>query len=154
MKRAQITSAIAMTAAAQLFCSAVALADPLILTYIEHNTNFEIADTGKPGDSPGDIMTFANKVFDANNQMQVGTDNGFCIRTVVGEAYECNWTTFLADGQITVEGPFYDAKDSVLAVIGGTGAYKNSYGQLKLHTRDPKAAEIDFVFEIDGLPRH
>ena len=93
-------------------------------------------------------MTFANKIFDAKNEKQVGTDNGFCIRTVVGEAYECNWTTFFDDGQLTVEGPFSDSKDAILTVIGGTGAYDGMHGHLKLHARDPKAAEIDFVFEI------
>lgn len=125
-----------------------AFAGDVRLSFVEHNTNFVITDTGKQGDSVGDIMTFANKVFDASNQNEAGSDSGFCIRTVVGEAYECNWTTFLEGGQITVEGPFFDAKDAVLSVIGGTGSYKNVSGQLKLHARDTKAAEIDFVFEL------
>jgi hypothetical protein len=85
---------------------------------------------------------------DAKNEKQVGTDNGFCLRTVAGEAYECNWTAFLADGQITAEGPFYDAKDSILTVTGGTGAYDGMHGQLKLHARDAKGSEYDFVYEI------
>jgi allene oxide cyclase len=41
---------------------------------------------------------------------------------VVGESWECIWTTLLPRGQITVEGPFYDTRDSVLAITGGTGA--------------------------------
>jgi len=85
---------------------------------------------------------------DAKNEKQLGTDNGFCLRTVAGEAYECNWTAFLADGQITAEGPFYDAKDSILTVTGGTGAYDGMHGQLKLHARDAKSSEYDFVYEI------
>ena len=125
-----------------------ARAGGVILTLVEHNSNFAITDTGSQGDSVGDVMTFANKIFDAKNERQVGKDSGFCIRTVIGEAYECNWTTFLDDGQLTVEGPFYDARDSILTVIGGTSAYDGMHGQLKLHARDPKAAEIDFVFEI------
>ena len=64
------------------------------------------------------------------------------------QAYECDWTTFLADGQITAEGPFYDAKDSILAITGGTGAYDGMHGQLKLHARDAKGSEYDFVYEI------
>lgn len=135
-------------AALHSFSVSEGLAGSLTLKFVEHNTNFAIADTGKPGDSVGDIMTFANKVFDVSNQNEVGSDNGFCIRTVVGEAYECNWTTFLDDGQIAVEGPFFDAKDAVLSVIGGTGSYKDVGGQLKLHARDSKAAEIDFIFEL------
>ena len=124
------------------------LANPINLTLIEHAETDTTTDTGKAGDSVGDILTFANKVFDAKNEKQVGTDNGFCLRTVAGEAYECNWTAFLADGQITAEGPFYDAKDSILTVTGGTGAYDGMHGQLKLHARDAKGSEYDFVYEI------
>ena len=86
------------------------LASTVSLTVIEHAETDTTTDTGKPGDSVGDILTFANKVFDGKNEKQLGTDNGFCLRTVAGEAYECNWTAFLADGQITAEGPFYDTK--------------------------------------------
>ena len=124
------------------------LANPISLTLINHAETDTTTDTGKAGDSVGDILTFANKVFDAKNENQVGTDNGFCLRTVAGEAYECNWTAFLADGQITAEGPFYDAKDSILTVTGGTSAYDGMHGQLKLHARDTKGSEYDFVSEI------
>ncbi|MEI9929556.1 MAG: hypothetical protein WDM89_03035 [Rhizomicrobium sp.] len=43
------------------------------------------------------------------NKNKVGTDQGYCVRVVVGKAFECIWTTMLAGGQITVEGPFLDA---------------------------------------------
>ena len=33
---------------------------------------------------------------------------------------------------MTVEGPFYDTRDSVLAITGGTGAYANARGQMEL----------------------
>ena len=124
------------------------LANAVSLTLVEHAESDTTTDTGKPGDSVGDILTFANKVFDTKNEKQVGTDNGFCLRTVAGEAYECNWTAFLADGQITAEGPFYDTKDSILTVTGGTGAYDGMHGRLKLHARDAKGSEYDFVYEI------
>ena len=81
---------------------------------------FERATTDTPvdlpagGDSLGDTLTFANEVFDARTGQKVGTDQGQCVRTVVGEAFECSWTTFLPQGQITVQGPFYDAADSTL----------------------------------------
>ena len=52
---------------------------------------------------------------------KVGTDQGYCLRVVAGASYECTWTTFLPGGQIVVAGPFYDAKDSTLAITGGTG---------------------------------
>ena len=68
--------------------------------------------------------------------------------TVVGEAWECYWTTFLPRGQITVEGPFYDAADSTLAITGGTGAYRNARGTMDLRARS--ATEFDFVFHVIG----
>ncbi len=42
----------------------------------------------------------------------------------------------------------YDAKDSILTVTGGTSAYDGMHGQLKLHARDTKGSEYDFVSEI------
>ena len=74
----------------------------------------------------GDILTFANDVFDKSNKTKVGSDQGYCVRVIAGESWECVWTTFFTRGQITVEGPFYDTKDSVLAITGGTGAYARS----------------------------
>src|SRR6476469_4267443 len=68
------------------------------LTVIEHATTDATTDTGAAGDSAGDILTFANEVFDRTDARKVGTDQGFCIRVVVGTSFECNWTTLLADG--------------------------------------------------------
>ena len=127
--------------------SAVALAGTSI-TVVERATTDAVIDTGAIGDSVGDLLSFANVVYDADNKKPVGTDQGFCVRTQVGKAWECSWTTSLADGQITVEGPFLDKGDSVLAIIGGTGKYANARGQMKLHARDDKGSEYDFVYEL------
>jgi allene oxide cyclase len=116
---------------------------------IEHATSDTTTDTGNPGDSAGDILTFANDVFDAADTHQVGTDQGYCIRITAPGSYECNWTTFLAGGQITVEGPFFDTSDSVLAITGGTGAYRNARGQMQLKARSG-GTEFDFVFHVMG----
>ena len=66
---------------------------------------------------------------------------------MAGAAYECIWTTFLASGQITVEGPFYDKKNSVLAITGGTGAYANARGWMALSSK-AGGTKYDFVFHI------
>ncbi|MBI1877012.1 MAG: Allene oxide cyclase [Chloroflexi bacterium] len=118
------------------------------LHVVEHADTDAVTDIGDKDDTVGDILTFANKVFDEANQKEVGSDNGYCVRTVVGETWECFWTTSLADGQITVEGPFYDTKDSVLAITGGTGTYSGAQGQMKLHARNPEGTEYDFTYEI------
>jgi hypothetical protein len=119
------------------------------ITVIEHATTDTTTDTGAQDDSVGDILTFANEVFDAADATKVGTDNGYCLRTVAGTAYECNWTTFLDGGQITVEGPFFDAKDSTLAITGGTGRFRGARGEMELHSRE-KGAKFAFVFHVKG----
>ena len=117
------------------------------ITVIEHATTDVTTDTGAKGDSAGDILTFANEVFDAADAHKVGTDQGYCIRVVAGTSYECNYTTFLPDGQIVVEGPVYDAKASTLAITGGTGRYRDAGGTLDLRSLE-NGAKFEFVFHI------
>jgi len=115
---------------------------------IEHAVTDATAPVGKAKDNRGDILTFANPLFDASNKKQVGTDNGFCIRTAVGKAYACSWTTTLSEGQIMVEGPFADSGDTTLAVIGGTGKYAGVKGAMLLHARNAKGTQYDFKFSL------
>src|SRR5574341_1012454 len=115
---------------------------------IEHATTDTVTDVGDAGDSVGDLLTFANEVYDENNETQVGMDSGFCIRTVAGESWECFWTLYLDDGQITVHGPFYDSGVSVLAITGGTGIYGNAQGEMRLEFHNEEGTEFDFYYEI------
>jgi allene oxide cyclase len=119
------------------------------ITVIEHAVTDATTDTGTPEDSAGDILTFANDVFDAADATKVGTDQGYCIRIVAHTSYECTWTTFLAGGQIVVAGPFYDAKDSTLAITGGTGRYSHARGTMELHSR-AGGTKFAFVFRLNG----
>jgi hypothetical protein len=96
---------------------------------VEHATTDAVTDTGAAGDSAGDILTFANEVFDADDKNKIGTDQGICLRTLPGKAWECFWTLSLDKGQITVEGPFLDSGDSVLAITGGTGEFAGGHGR-------------------------
>ena len=118
------------------------------LKVVERATTDAILDLGAKGDSVGDLMTFGNPIFDAANKVQLGTDQGFCIRVVVGKSWECFWTMTLKDGQISIEGPFKDVGDSVMVVTGGTGKYAGAKGQLKLHARDAKATGYDFTYDL------
>jgi hypothetical protein len=113
---------------------------------VERGTTDTSVDLGATGDSIGDLLAFGNELFDRGNQIKVGTDQGSCVRTVPGKAYECTWTNSLAKGQITVQGPFLDAGDSVLAITGGTGAYRKARGTMDLHARS--ATEFDFTFHL------
>jgi len=117
------------------------------LHLIEHNINEHLVDLPPAGDSQGDQFPFSNLLFDKSDSHQVGRDQGNCIRTNPNRGeWQCSWTNKLGNGEITVEGPFYDTRDSVLAIIGGTGQYRDARGQMLLHAR---ADGYDFVFSID-----
>ena len=116
---------------------------------VEHaitDTEVPLAPGGK--DVKGDILTFNNPVFNAANTTQVAHDEGFCTRIQVKLGiWECLWTTFLHGGQITVQGPYYDTRNSVLTITGGTGIYDGARGQMKLVARDG-GKEYDFIFQL------
>lgn len=137
-----------MFVGAMLFAGAAKHDDGTTVKVVERATTDVVTDLATEGDSVGDILTFANEVYDEANAEKVGTDNGYCVRTVAGAAWECNWTLTLAGGQITVEGPFLDAGDSVLAITGGTGDYHDARGQMNLHWRNPEGTEYDFEYVI------
>jgi len=121
---------IVPVAAAGLIASGpAAVAEPQELKMVERATTDAVTDTGAAGDSAGDILTFANEVFDADDENKIGTDQGICFRTLPGKAWECFWTLSLEKGQITVEGPFLDSGDSVLAITGGTGGNRAAGGR-------------------------
>jgi hypothetical protein len=135
-----------LIAAAALCVATPLAAKPMHL--VEHATSDATAHIGKDADNRGDVLTFSNDVYDAANKMKVGTDQGYCIRVVVGQSFECIWTLMLPSGQITVEGPFLDASDSTLAVTGGSGKYATARGEMKLHARDAKGSEYDFLYSL------
>jgi allene oxide cyclase len=116
-----------------------------------HVVEHAITDTEQPAGSPdaaGHILTFTNPVYNAANTKQVGRDEGFCTRLDVKRGiWECLWTTFLKGGQITVQGPYYDTRNSVLSITGGTGAYRRSRGQMILRSRNG-GKEYDFIFQL------
>jgi hypothetical protein len=113
---------------------------------VERATTDKTTHLGPKSDNLGDVLTFSKEIFDASNKQHAGTDQGYCLRVAVGKAFECNWTLKLPDGQITVEGPFYDASDSVLAITGGTGAYAGAGGEMHLHARDAAGSSYDFAY--------
>lgn len=143
-----------MHRATLLLAGALALQAPIAtlaaerLQVVEHADTDTVVDLGAKGDSVGDLLTFANPVYDAANKTKLGSDQGYCIRVVVGKSWECFWTLILAGGEITVEGPFYDSGDSVMVVTGGTGKYAGAKGDMKLHARDAKSTSYDFVYEL------
>ena len=157
MKKAFIFSAVAMMMALASIAFFVARGElaaaneSKTVHVVEHAITDTVVDVGPQGDSRGDLLAFANPVFDPADKKQVGSDSGNCVRTDPGKLFECNWTTFLDGGQITVEGPFFDSgADSMLSIIGGTGIYRDAHGQMKLHARgNPVGSEFDFIFILN-----
>jgi hypothetical protein len=127
--------------------------DTITLHVVEHADTNTVQHVGPANekDSVGDVLGYANPIYDEANKSRIGSDNGYCIRTVTGEsgAWECAWTTTLEDGQLMVAGPFLDGQDSVNTITGGTGAYAGAGGEMELNYRDPEGTEYDFIFHIE-----
>lgn len=128
----------------------VSVAGPNVLRIhvIEHATTDTVVDLTANGDSTGDLLTFHNEVFDEATGDVVGTSHGDCIRIEVGVSWECRWVTTLEVGSLAVEGPFFDASPSVLAITGGTGEFRGARGSMRLVARDEAGTEFDFIFRV------
>jgi allene oxide cyclase len=143
----RLLSVFAISTIGLMTASSIAFAEPQEIKLVEHATTDAVIDTGASSDSAGDILTFSNEVYDADDN-KVGSDQGICFRTVPGKALECFWTLNLEKGQLTVAGPFYDSADSVLAITGGTGEFAGSLGEMALSARGIKGDAYNFVYRI------
>ncbi|HYX79377.1 MAG TPA: allene oxide cyclase family protein [Actinomycetota bacterium] len=141
-----VASAVASSAVVAGYVLSGSAAAATTVTVIEHATSDTVVDISKPGDSKGDLLTFHNKVYDSTDTTVAGRDQGSCIRISPKQGtWECQWTTFLADGNITVESPFSDTEATTGVITGGTGAYVGAGGSLDLSC---SATECTFVFNI------
>lgn len=82
----RITTGLAAAIGVSLIAVSGAAADSMKLDLVERATTDTVIDLGTTGDSPGDLLTFANEIFDAQNKTKVGSDTGYCIRIVVGKS--------------------------------------------------------------------
>jgi allene oxide cyclase len=117
-------------------------------TVVEHAVTDTVVDLRPKGDSRGDLLAFANPVFNAANTRKVGHDEGSCVRTSVGRSWECEWTLRLPKGHLVVQGPYFDKSDSVLAITGGTGIWAQARGQMVLHARNAAGTRFDFRYRV------
>ena len=142
----RIPQAVGLATIAALAATAAPAAEHIEL--VERALTDATVDLEAPGDSVGDLLTFANPVYDAANKVQVGTDQGYCVRVAVGKSWGCFWTLILKEGQVTVEGPFYDKGDSLMAITGGAGKYAGAKGSMKLHPRDAQGSSYTFSYDL------
>ncbi|HZD16685.1 MAG TPA: allene oxide cyclase family protein [Actinomycetota bacterium] len=150
--RWKVVLAASLVAATAIAASLVSIssAGPRVtrIHVIEHATTDTVVDITANGDSTGDLLTFHNEVFDEDNLNVVASSQGDCVRIEVGVSWQCRWTTTFEDGSIAVEGPFYDASPSVLAITGGTGVYRGARGSMRLKARDDEGTEFNFIFRV------
>jgi hypothetical protein len=106
---------------------------------LEASTTIQPAfvDTGAPGPSPGDLVIVRDGVL-TEDGTPAGTTNQVCTlvkpapNPLAGE-FECIGSISLADGTITMQGPFVPARDEQAAAItGGTGEYRTLRGEVLL----------------------
>lgn len=147
MKTTRIILVTAAVVSGALIGAPTALAQPEPIVVTEHATTDTVTDIGAKGDSVGDQLTFANNVFDTSDR-QVGTSTGVCTRVVVGAEWDCGWTLTLPQGQILVQGPYFDKSDSVLAITGGTGLYSGARGEMDLAHIVPDDSRYRFTYRI------
>jgi allene oxide cyclase len=94
---------------------------------IEHAITDTAIPTGGGEDVKGNILTFNTPVFNLAKQETSRARSGHlhADRAQAGHL-GVPMDDFLKSGQITVQGPFYNTRDSVLSITGGTGAYRRS----------------------------
>lgn len=132
MRKAVLVAVVTVPLTVQMLgCGNAQAAEPWTLTTIA-DARSGIAspvDVGPVGDSPGDMFVFDQPLL--NEALQnIGTNSGFCVRTLPGEFSECQWTLTMTDGSITVAGREAERGTSQIPVIGGTGAYLGVTGVL------------------------
>lgn len=87
-------------------------------------------DSGEPGDSVGDILTFDQPLLD-KDMREIGNNSGTCVRTRIGHSFQCQWTLTLENGTIQVSGRELDQGTSTLSIVGGTGKYSGISGEME-----------------------
>jgi hypothetical protein len=118
---------------------------------IEHAkpTQFDI---GTPGASVGDVGVFSNDLYDADNAKVVGTDQGWCVTTVVGQRTECVASFIFVDGSITtagaVDAAVWGSAEISVAVTGGTGAYRGATGEARVKRVPDQEHQFAFAFDL------
>lgn len=118
-------------------------------------------DRGNPGRSGGDQTLVAAELRNAAAQV-VGQSHSFCITVADGNLpgvgpfrAQCQESLSLAEGQIVVEGLLdetaYDAgSPQVLAIVGGTGAYRSAHGEVTVAKTGASTASLQVELDPPG----
>jgi len=103
----------------------------ILITIADARVNAaQFIDTGKPGDSVGDMLIFDQPLLDADMK-KIGTNTGTCIRTRIAHSFQCQWTLEFEDSSIQVAGREFEQGSSAISIVGGTGKYSGISGEMK-----------------------
>ena len=90
-------------------------------------------DNPPAGASPGDLFVFDQPLLDGDGKKQLGINSGYCVTTLPGVRSQCQWTLNLPTGTLTVAGQEAEKGPSILPIIGATGEYAHSQGELQTY---------------------
>jgi allene oxide cyclase len=118
------------------------------MVLVERVKSQQVTDLSPHGDSMGDNLTLYNPIYDKDDKVLVGHNNGVCERVVVGSTWQCTWSITLDQGSLMLQGPYYDHKDTTMAIAGGTGIYLTVTGEVKVQARNEQRTEFNLTFTL------
>ncbi|TNF99395.1 MAG: hypothetical protein EP297_05675 [Gammaproteobacteria bacterium] len=111
----------------------------------------QFIDIGESGDSVGDILTFDQPLLD-KQMRRIGNNSGTCIRTRIGNDFQCQWTLTLDDGTIQVAGREFDKGASNISIVGGTGRYAGISGEMQSVNNEDGTFTQTLRYSIQSRP--
>jgi hypothetical protein len=122
---------------------------PITLKATGKVADARVVDNAPTGDSPGDILVFTEKLYNARGK-QIGTDAATCVR-LFDPTSLCTGVYKLRGGQIHVQliqpGPTgtYDQ-----AIVGGTGRFAGARGTVTVAQNPSTGDHFTFKVRVKG----
>jgi hypothetical protein len=117
------------------------------MVVIEKSTSQRYLDLGKRGFSVGDEFFFSSNLWNQARTERVGSIRGYCVILNRSQSH-CQVTGHLRGGTIEVAGLVSDSPSSVLAITGGTRAYRDAGGQVRTQNLNDQGTLIRDVIEL------
>jgi allene oxide cyclase len=105
-------------------------------------------DNDPAGDSQGDLLAFTQKLWaDESQTRQIGSDEVYCVRTIVGASRVCTGIITVKGGELMITGRESLERHS-LAITGGTGKWRNARGEVILEPASAIADQMTFKVTV------
>ena len=123
-----------------------------MLSLLGVGDTFELVDNGESGVGVGDIFASGGNLYRWRGRARgrrVGRVDVLCTAlTADGVRSHCSVTAVVPDGRIEAVGLF-DSEANTLAVIGGTGRYRNGRGELTMRSLGGERLALVFRLASD-----